>query len=51
MASFFQEVEEDMRKATARANATALVLMGDLPHAEIRPEENILFVCKVRQVS
>lgn len=42
-----EEIEADMKKESARANATALVLMGDLPHADVRPEENILFVCKV----
>jgi len=43
-----EEIEDDLRKESARASATSLVLMGDLPHADVRPEENILFVCKAR---
>ncbi|KAJ9105337.1 Peptidyl-prolyl cis-trans isomerase cyp6 [Naganishia friedmannii] len=41
------EEEEEARKRAQEANASALTLemIGDLPFANVRPPENILFVC------
>ena len=41
------EMEAQIRAETAHANAVALTLMGDLPHAEVKPEDNVLFVCQL----
>ncbi|SAM83341.1 related to Multidomain cyclophilin type peptidyl-prolyl cis-trans isomerase [Ustilago bromivora] len=43
--------EESRRKADTNAAALTLEMVGDLPFAEIRPPENILFVCKLNPVT
>ncbi|KAL7753069.1 Peptidyl-prolyl cis-trans isomerase-like 4 [Sorochytrium milnesiophthora] len=43
--------ERKMREKEAAANALTLEMIGDLPFAEIRPPENILFVCKLNPVT
>ena len=35
----------------ARANAKILEMVGDIPHADIKPDENVLFVCKLNPVT
>ncbi|KAJ9122190.1 Peptidyl-prolyl cis-trans isomerase cyp6 [Naganishia onofrii] len=47
------EEEEEARKRAQEANASALTLemIGDLPFANVRPPENILFVCKLNPVT
>ncbi|PWN23961.1 cyclophilin-like protein [Microstroma glucosiphilum] len=45
------EKEEARRKADSSAAALTLEMVGDLPFAEIRPPENILFVCKLNPVT
>lgn len=35
----------------ARARATILEMVGDLPDADIAPPENVLFVCKLNPVT
>ncbi|KAI9189615.1 Peptidyl-prolyl cis-trans isomerase-like 4 [Blastocladiella emersonii ATCC 22665] len=44
-------VEERRRKQEASSHALTLEMMGDLPFAEIKPPENILFVCKLNPVT
>ncbi|KAI8319924.1 cyclophilin-like protein [Martensiomyces pterosporus] len=39
--------EKERREREARAQALTLEMIGDLPFAEIKPPENILFVCKL----
>ncbi|ETS81185.1 hypothetical protein PFICI_06187 [Pestalotiopsis fici W106-1] len=39
------------REAEARAQALTLEMMGDLPFAEVKPPENVLFVCKLNPVT
>jgi peptidyl-prolyl cis-trans isomerase-like 4 len=39
------------REREARAQATTLELIGDLPFAEVKPPENVLFVCKLNPVT
>ncbi|KAI3326369.1 cyclophilin-like protein [Xylariaceae sp. AK1471] len=51
-----QEVDEDAaeklrREREARAQALTLEMMGDLPFAEVKPPENVLFVCKLNPVT
>lgn len=43
--------EEARRKKDASAAALTLEMVGDLPHADIRPPENVLFVCKLNPVT
>ncbi|KAJ1022479.1 hypothetical protein NDA16_003468 [Ustilago loliicola] len=45
------ETEESRRNADTNAAALTLEMVGDLPFAEIRPPENILFVCKLNPVT
>ncbi|TKY84558.1 hypothetical protein EX895_006460 [Sporisorium graminicola] len=45
------EKEERRRNADTNAAALTLEMVGDLPFAEIRPPENILFVCKLNPVT
>ncbi|ODQ66408.1 cyclophilin-like protein [Nadsonia fulvescens var. elongata DSM 6958] len=50
-----EEIEDDIaarkRDQEARAQALTLEIIGDLPHAEVKPEENVLFVCKLNPVT
>ncbi|KAJ9144912.1 Peptidyl-prolyl cis-trans isomerase-like 4 [Pleurostoma richardsiae] len=43
--------ERTRREREARAQALTLEMMGDLPFAEVRPPENVLFVCKLNPVT
>jgi peptidyl-prolyl cis-trans isomerase-like 4 len=45
------EFESVSRFREAQSNALALEMMGDLPFAEIKPPENVLFVCKLNEVT
>ncbi|KAJ2045486.1 Peptidyl-prolyl cis-trans isomerase-like 4, partial [Coemansia sp. S2] len=39
------------REREANAQALTLEMIGDLPFAEIKPPENILFVCKLNPIT
>ncbi|KAJ2371096.1 Peptidyl-prolyl cis-trans isomerase-like 4 [Coemansia sp. RSA 2607] len=42
------EVDEaEIRKRDARAQALTLEMLGDLPYADVKPADNVLFVCKL----
>ncbi|KAI2606526.1 cyclophilin-like protein [Hypoxylon fragiforme] len=43
--------EKARRERDARAQALTLEMMGDLPFAEVKPPENVLFVCKLNPVT
>ncbi|KAI1501333.1 cyclophilin-like domain-containing protein [Biscogniauxia marginata] len=43
--------EKVRREREARAQALTLEMMGDLPFAEVKPPENVLFVCKLNPVT
>ena len=43
--------EKARREREARAQALTLEIVGDLPYAEVKPPENILFVCKLNPVT
>lgn len=46
-----EAVERLLREREARAQALTLEMVGDLPFAEVKPPENILFVCKLNPVT
>lgn len=46
-----EKKEKKKHDQEARAQALTLEIIGDLPFAEVRPEENILFVCKLNPVT
>ena len=47
-----EEAEEKLRREReARAQALTLEIVGDLPFAEVKPPENVLFVCKLNPVT
>ena len=48
-----QEAEREKlrREREARAQALTLEIVGDLPYAEVKPPENVLFVCKLNPVT
>ncbi|KAJ5108699.1 hypothetical protein N7456_005374 [Penicillium angulare] len=50
------EMDEDAmeklrREREARAQALTLEMVGDLPFADVKPPENVLFVCKLNPVT
>ncbi|CAN0002845.1 unnamed protein product [Pylaiella littoralis] len=45
------EKEKQLREKTARSNAVVLEMIGDLPDADMKPPENVLFVCKLNPVT
>ncbi len=47
-----EESKEKLRREReARAQALTLEIVGDLPYAEVKPPENVLFVCKLNPVT
>lgn len=46
-----QEAEAERRRKAATASALTLEMVGDLPFANVRPPENVLFVCKLNSVT
>jgi peptidyl-prolyl cis-trans isomerase-like 4 len=44
-------IEKMRREREARAQALTLEMVGDLPFAEVKPPENVLFVCKLNPVT
>jgi len=46
-----QNMEEETEKVEAKAKAEVLTILGDLPEADIKPPENVLFVCKLNPVT
>ena len=46
-----EEIEEDIKDKEAKARATILEMVGDLPDADVAPPENVLFVCKLNPVT
>jgi peptidyl-prolyl cis-trans isomerase-like 4 len=44
-------IEKQRREREARAQALTLEMVGDLPFAEVKPPENVLFVCKLNPVT
>lgn len=46
-----EEAERQRRAKAAAASALTLEMVGDLPFANVRPPENVLFVCKLNPVT
>lgn len=46
-----EEIEEELRESTAKSNALVLEIIGDLPSADVKPPENVLFVCKLNPIT
>ena len=46
-----REMAELMAGKEAKAQATILEMVGDLPEADCAPPENVLFVCKLNPVT
>lgn len=44
-------IEEELEGKEAKARATILEMIGDLPDADVKPPENVLFVCKLNPVT
>lgn len=45
------QVEEMKQEREAKARATILEIVGDLPDADMAPPENVLFVCKLNPLT
>ncbi|XP_020295137.1 peptidyl-prolyl cis-trans isomerase sig-7 [Pseudomyrmex gracilis] len=46
-----EEIIELQKNKEAKARATILEIVGDIPDADIAPPENVLFVCKLNPVT
>lgn len=46
-----EEIQEIIEEKEAKARATILEIVGDIPDADIAPPENVLFVCKLNPVT
>ncbi|RZC40324.1 Pro isomerase and/or RRM 1 domain containing protein [Asbolus verrucosus] len=46
-----EEISEMIAEREAKARATILEMVGDIPDAEMAPPENVLFVCKLNPVT
>ncbi|XP_002136956.3 peptidyl-prolyl cis-trans isomerase sig-7 [Drosophila pseudoobscura] len=46
-----EEMQEMLADREAKARATILEIVGDLPDADMAPPENVLFVCKLNPVT
>ncbi|XP_006626237.2 peptidyl-prolyl cis-trans isomerase-like 4 [Lepisosteus oculatus] len=46
-----EELDEQLKEKEAKTQAILLEMVGDLPDAEIKPPENVLFVCKLNPVT
>ncbi|MCO5555102.1 hypothetical protein L7F22_008643 [Adiantum nelumboides] len=46
-----EELDNSLRRKEAHSRAVVLEMIGDIPDAEIKPPENVLFVCKLNPVT
>ncbi|KAG7395798.1 Peptidyl-prolyl cis-trans isomerase-like 4 [Phytophthora boehmeriae] len=46
-----QEIEKAVREKEAKSRAVVLEMIGDLPDADVKPPEEVLFVCKLNPVT
>lgn len=46
-----EEIDKYMREREAKTRAKLLEIIGDIPDADIKPPENVLFVCKLNPVT
>ncbi|GMF50181.1 unnamed protein product [Phytophthora fragariaefolia] len=45
------EIEQAVREKEAKSRAVVLEMIGDLPDADVKPPEEVLFVCKLNPVT
>lgn len=50
-ASKLKDNSDDHRRQEAAARSLTLEILGDLPHADVKPPENVLFVCKLNPIT
>ncbi|KAM3929854.1 peptidyl-prolyl cis-trans isomerase-like 4 [Leptodactylus fuscus] len=46
-----EEIEEQLAEKEAKTRAVLLEMVGDIPDADVKPPENVLFVCKLNPVT
>lgn len=46
-----EEIETRRKEKEAKANAQILEMVGDLPDVDVKPPDNVLFVCKLNPVT
>lgn len=46
-----KELEESIRRKEAKSRAIVLEMTGDLPDADVKPPDEVLFVCKLNAVT
>uniref|UniRef100_A0A3Q1EIF8 Peptidyl-prolyl cis-trans isomerase n=1 Tax=Acanthochromis polyacanthus TaxID=80966 RepID=A0A3Q1EIF8_9TELE len=46
-----EELEERLKEKEAKTQAILLEMVGDLPDADVKPPDNVLFVCKLNPVT
>ncbi|XP_076466734.1 peptidyl-prolyl cis-trans isomerase-like 4 isoform X2 [Babylonia areolata] len=46
-----EEIQELQAEREAKANAQLLEMVGDIPEADVKPPDNVLFVCKLNPVT
>ena len=46
-----EEIDKFMREREAKTRAKLLEIIGDIPDAEMKPPENVLFVCKLNPIT
>jgi peptidyl-prolyl cis-trans isomerase-like 4 len=46
-----EEINEILEERETKKRATVLEIIGDIPDAEVKPPDNVLFVCKLNQVT
>ncbi len=45
------EIESENKKKKLKKQALTLEMIGELPDADIKPPENVLFVCKLNPIT
>jgi len=43
--------EEELKKKDAKSRAEVLEMIGDLPDADVKPPDHVLFICKLNKVT
>ncbi|KAJ7559325.1 hypothetical protein O6H91_04G079400 [Diphasiastrum complanatum] len=46
-----EELDRSLRQKEAHSRAVVLEMIGDVPDAEMKPPENVLFICKLNPVT
>ena len=46
-----EELEKERKRLEAQSHAVVLEMIGDLPDADVKPPENVLFVCQLNPVT